>query len=73
MSQCFFRGTPPSELEREMMLVPGFDHRKENTVTDCTLCSRRSRKQPCRLTQCICINDRIASGKPSLDDLAWTM
>lgn len=73
MSQCFFRGTPLWELEREMMLVPGFDHRKENTVTDCRLCNKRNRKQPCRLTQCTYLNDRITSGKLSLDDLAWTM
>ena len=73
MSQCFFRGTPLWELEREMMLVPGFDHRKENTVTDCRLCNKRNRKQPCRLTQCTYLNDRITSGKLSLDDLAWSM
>lgn len=65
MSQYFFQGTALEELEREMMKIPGFDHRPRSKYpsSECCVCVNYRPKVPCMLCGCPYLADRIESGE----------
>ena len=65
MSCYFFRGTALEELEREMMTIPGFDHRprSRHPGSECRVCVNYRPRVPCMLHSCPYLAERMASGE----------
>lgn len=72
MPYYFMRDTPLRQFEEHMMTPPycksrshqtfhkGFRYRAEDV--DCIYCTKYSPRHSCRLTQCICLEERIEAG-----------
>lgn len=65
MSQYFFQETALEELEREMMMIPGFDHGSRTVRPDaeCSICVCYHPEIPCVMSDCRYFADRINSGE----------
>lgn len=73
-------GTPLEAAEIEMMSVPHFgprysgpslSYRYRPEDLECKYCTNYERKHPCRLTQCICLDERMETRAVTLEEFVW--
>lgn len=79
MTRYFMRNTPYYSTEVMMMTVPGFKPRGRGYVNTfkykaedvaCDLCLYYDKKNPCQITECVCLEERVEAGVLTLEELA---
>lgn len=79
MTAKFLSGTPLSQIEFEMQLLPGFRPRKSGFAVsrylytaadcDCGYCTQRAEKKKAFSPVCVCLRERLVAGCVGLNDL----
>lgn len=79
MAAKFLSGTPLSQIEFEMQLIPGFRPRKSGLAVsrylysaadcDCRYCTERAEKKKTSCPACVCLRERLVAGCVGLNDL----
>lgn len=79
MTARFLSGTPLSQIEFEMQLIPGFRPRKSGLAVsrylytaadcDCRYCAERAEKKKTSCPACVCLRERLVTGCVGLNDL----